>query len=84
MAKKAVKQVKTRVKAKRIGDMQTVDNTKKWPSAADKYNHIRVQVESGEELHMLFTDREIRRAVKRASRNPEDLPKVSWLRDIFD
>jgi len=72
------------VKAKRIGDMQTVENKKPHPAANSKYNHIRVQLEDGEEVHMLFTDAEVKRAVERARKNPEDCPKVSWLRDLLD
>ena len=78
------KNVKGKVKAKRIGDMQKVDNREKKPSAADVYNHIRVQLDDGTEVHMLFTDNEMRRAIDRAKKNPEDLPKVSWLRDVLD
>ena len=78
------KNVKGKVKAKRIGDMQTVENQQKKPNAAEEYNHIRVQLESGEEVHMLFTDNEVRRAISRAGKNPEDLPKASWLRDVLD
>lgn len=72
------------VKAKRIGDLQKVENQKKYPSAALEYNHIRVQLEDGREIHLLFTDKEVARADERAKKNPEDLPKTSWLRDILD
>jgi hypothetical protein len=70
--------------AKRIGDLQQVGNTKKHWAANDKYNFIRVQTEQGKEITLLFTDAEIQRAQTRASKNPEDLPKVSKFRDLFD
>ena len=73
-----------KVSGKRIGDLQLVENMLKKPAAAEKYNHIRIQFPDGEERHLLFTDREIRVALERADKNPEDLPKVSWLRDLFD
>ena len=72
------------VKAKRIGDMQAIINKNKKPSANLNYNHIRVQLDDGREVHMLFTDAEITRAIDRAQKNPEDCPKISWIRDILD
>lgn len=71
-------------KAKRLGDLQEVENTNPHPAANLKYNHIRVEFPCGEEKSLLFTDAEILRALARAEKNPEDLPKVSCLRDIFD
>lgn len=73
-----------KIKAKRIADMQTVVNNLPHPAAAAKYNHIRVQFENGKEEHLLFTDTEIKKALERARKNPEDCPKVSLFRDIFD
>ncbi len=70
--------------AKRIGDVQTVENTQKHQLANDKYSFIRVQLETGEEVPLLLTDRELKIAAKRAQKNPEDLPRVSKLRNIFD
>lgn len=72
------------MRAKRIGDLQTVENTSPHWAAAKNYNFIRVQISSGEEVPLLFTDAEILKARKRAEKNPEDLPKASRLRDIFD
>lgn len=69
---------------KRIGDLISVDNLKKKPAAASKYNHIRVQFPDGSERHLLFTDREINIALDRAEKNPEDLPNIGWLRNIMD
>jgi hypothetical protein len=73
-----------KIKAKRIGDMQVVANQDKLPAANSEYNHIRVQLEDGEEIHLLLTDAEVKRARRRAERNPEDCPKTSWIRDILD
>lgn len=70
--------------AKRIGDLQYVDNTEKHWAANKNYNFIRVQLENGEEICLLLTDNEVLRAKKRAEKNPEDLPKTSKFRDIFD
>ena len=67
----------------RLGDLQEVMNQKKLPAAAMKYNHVRANFD-GEDIHMLFTDNEIKVALKRAEKNPEDLPKTGWLKDILD
>lgn len=71
-------------KAKRIADVQKVLNTKPHWAALAEYNHIRVQMPDGEEISLLLTDKELLKAKERAIKNPEDLPKVSWLRDILD
>jgi hypothetical protein len=70
--------------AKRIGDLQDVENTNRHKSANHVYNFIRVQLQDGREIPLLFTDNEIKRAKVRAEKNPEDLPKVSKLKDLFD
>ena len=72
------------MKAKRIGDMQKVFNKNPHWAALSEYNHIRVQLPDGTEVSMLMTDNEVRRGIDRAEKNTEDLPKVSWLRDILD
>jgi hypothetical protein len=72
------------MKAKRLGDLQVVDNKNPHWKAASKYNHLRVQFPNGEEKSLLFTDKEIQNAFNRASKNPEDILKVSWVRDLFD
>lgn len=69
---------------KRIGDCVLVDNMKKKPAAAAKYNHLRVQFPDGVERKLLFTDSQIRVALDRAYKNSEDLLDVSWVRDMFD
>lgn len=73
-----------KIKAKRIADMQTVVNQLPHPAAAAKYNHVRVQLEDGTEVHMLFTDAEVKKAIERAKKNAEDCPSVSLFRDILD
>lgn len=70
--------------AKRLGDIQEVGNTNKHWAANSKYNFIRVQRPDGVEVPLLFTDSEICRAAERAAKNPEDLPKTSVLRNLFD
>ena len=74
----------SKLKAKRIGDMQKVFNKNPHWAALATYNHIRVQFPNGDEKSLLLTDKEILRALDRANKNPEDLPRVSWLRDIMD
>lgn len=71
-------------KAKRIGDVQKVINKNPHWAALTEYNHIRIQFPDGCERSLLLTDNELKRALERAKKNPEDLPKVSWLRDLLD
>ena len=71
------------VTGKRLGDLEKVKNADRKFGAALKYNHIRIQFPSGDEKHLLFTDWQIKLGLKRAEKNPEDLPKVSWIRDII-
>ncbi len=71
-------------KAKRIGDLQKVFNKNPHWAAMAEYNHLRVQLPSGEEVSLLLTDKEFQRATERADKNQEDLPTVSWLRDALD
>ena len=67
----------------RLGDLEEVINQNKLPAAAKKYNHIRVKFD-GKEVHMLLTDSDVKVALERAGKNPEDLPKTGWLKDILD
>ena len=72
------------MKAERLGDIQVVDNKNPHWKAATQYNHLRVQFPNGEEKSLLFTDKEIQNALDRASKNPEDVLQVSWVRNLFD
>jgi len=72
------------LKAGRIADLQVVMNQFPVGQAAAKYNHIRIQLPSGEERSLLLTDHEIKRASERADKNREDIPSVSWLRNALD
>jgi hypothetical protein len=74
----------TEVTAGRIADLTEVQNQNGYAMAARKYSHIRVQLPSGKEINLLFTDYEIKRARERAEKNPEDLPPVSWIRNLID
>ena len=69
---------------KRIGDVVTVENKDRKFGSTLNYHYVRVQLESGREVPLLFTDNEIAEAERRADANPEDLPKVSWLRNLID
>ncbi len=71
-------------KAKRIGDVIVVENTKRHHKAAKLYQYVRVQFPGGVETPLLFTEREIEIATKRALKNQEDLPKVGWLKNLLD
>jgi len=76
---------KREIKAKRQGELTSVKNKNRYPSAAEKYNYLRIQSEWGEEYSFLFTDFVIKRAKSRADKNPEDLPNVSWFRgEVLD
>ena len=72
------------VKAKRTGDMEKLVNKNPHWAAALKYNHIRVQFPDKTEKSLLFTDFQIKRALDRATKNPEDLPHISWITNILD
>lgn len=72
------------VKAGRIGDMQLVKNTLKRLNACDVYLHIRTQDTHGCEFHLLLTEHEVKRAMMRALKNEEDLPKPGVLQDLLD
>jgi hypothetical protein len=72
------------VMAGRIGDIQEVTNIEPRLNANLNYFHVRVQDKDKKEFALLLTTHELKRAVKRALSNPEDLPKVRWLRNLFD
>lgn len=68
----------------RIADIIQVENKTPHFAANTNYNYIRVQLEDGTEIPLLFTDFELKRAKLRAEKNLEDLPKTSWIRNLFD
>jgi len=70
----------SKVKGRRVGDLQLVDNQNRKPAAAARYNHSFQKFPDGVKRHLLFTDHEIKRALARAQKNPEDLPIWSWVR----
>ena len=84
MAETMISVTKKKVLAKRIVDVVKTKNQERKFGAAVEYNHLRVQFPKGAERHLLFTDFIIKRAIERAKKNPEDLPRVSWLRDIIE
>lgn len=91
MAKKAksVKKKATgpdgiKVKSGRLGDVRVVMNKDRHPAANSKYFALRAQFPNGEETAFLFTAKELERALDRAQKNPEDIPKVPFLLDLLD
>ncbi|MFA5759878.1 MAG: hypothetical protein WC942_11060 [Clostridia bacterium] len=66
-----------------LGDIQKVQNQDPHFLADKEYNHIVVDI-NGNIKHLLFTDHEIKMADNRARKNPEDIPKISWIKDLFD
>lgn len=72
------------MKAKRIGDSIKVINKQRKLNAAAEYFYVRIQAEDGSESEYLFTEKELANAKARAQKNPEDLPKIGWIRDLLD
>ncbi len=71
-------------RAKRIGDLQQVENTARRFGSAPAYLFARLQLPSGLEAPYLFTESELVRAEERARRNPEDLLQAGVVRDFLD
>lgn len=67
-----------------MGDLQKVFKKNPHWVALTEYNHIRIQFPGGNAKSLLLTDKEIQRALDRAEKNMDDLPKVSWIRDLID
>ena len=58
---------------------------RKFSSANKFYYAIHVEDANGDnERCLLFTENELKKAQERAEKNPEDLPKKGWLRDLTD
>lgn len=89
----------TEEKAGIAGDIQEVQNQDQKPHAASAYFHLRgqltpavierfqslgVAIPNNGEVNLLFTEHDLLRALERAAKNPEDLPKVPWLVNILE
>lgn len=71
-------------KAKRIGDLQLVQNAKRKFGSYQEYYFARLQFPNGNEAAFLFTGDQLDTAEERAANNPEDLLAVGILRDALD
>lgn len=72
----------------RIGDIVIVANQKPKPGANKQYLALRLQLPSGKELSALFTEKQVKDAISRAAKNPEDVPTAynlfDWLKMKLD
>lgn len=69
----------------RAGRLQRVDNKDRKFGSALEYFALWVEDSNGKnERCLLFTEKEIKAAEKRAAKNPEDLTKKGWLTDLLD
>ena len=66
-----------------LGDIKKDIELNQLPLIAKKVNHIRVNL-GDRDIHLLLSDSAVRSALTRASRIGENLPKVSWLSDVFE
>lgn len=77
-----------KVRAKRMADVQTVQNQKPHPSAAVQYKTFRLQDAAGREVTILLTPKEydamLTKSEHRVAKNPEDVPAVGFVRDLLD
>ena len=81
-----------KVKAGRIADARIVKNVINSDDAVlgavrddDEFFYaLRVQLPSGKEYPVLLTQLELAKAIQRAQNNPEDVPHVSHIREMFD
>lgn len=71
-------------KAKRLGDIITVENKERKFGALTEYMYFRLQDEQGNETAYLASEHDLRVMRERAEKNEEDLLKVSFIRDLFD
>ena len=69
------------VRIGRIGDLKVVQNQDPHPAANKHYYALRIQDSLGQEYNALFTENELARAMKRAKKNPEDVPVAENLYD---
>lgn len=69
----------------RAGRLQMVENKDRKFGSALEYFALWVEDSNGKnERCLLFTEKEIKAAEKRAAKNPEDLTKKGWLTDLLD
>jgi len=66
------------------GKIIVVENKDKKFGAADEYYAVWVENSIGLEYPLLFTQREVKVAMDRASKNPEDIPQKGFFTDLFD
>ncbi|MDD5697661.1 MAG: hypothetical protein PHH77_03505 [Victivallaceae bacterium] len=59
------------------GDLVEVENQNPHP-AANKAYYAALLIVNGEKNNMLLTANEVRRALQRAKKNPEDCPRESF------
>ena len=59
-------------------DIEDVISRKQLPLLAKRYNHIRIEL-SDKERHLLFSHKDMQKALERAENNTEVLPKLSWV-----
>jgi len=70
-----------------MGRLVLVENTQKakFSNANNRYYAVQVENANGQgERCLLFTEKQIEAADKRARRNPEDLTKKGFLVNLFD
>jgi hypothetical protein len=67
------------------GRLISVENRGRTFGSSTYYIAVQVEDFNGKnERCLLFTDAEIAKAERRASKNPEDLTKKGFLTDLFD
>tara|TARA_R100000353_G_scaffold50607_1_gene40176 strand:+ start:22 stop:240 length:219 start_codon:yes stop_codon:yes gene_type:complete len=68
----------------KLGRIIKIENDNPKFGALKKYNFLRVKDSWGVEMNLMFTDRQLLEAEKRAAKNPEDIvQKITfkqWLR----
>jgi len=68
----------------RLGALLCVRNARRKFGANKRYFHVRLELPHGREVPALFTRHQLRVALKRARKNPEDLVRAPFLLDLLD
>ena len=68
----------------RMGKLIRVPNRAKKFGANKSYLLTKLQQPNGKEVYPLFTDNQIKAALARARKNPEDLLETAKLMDLMD